>query len=200
MTLKLGQIVASTAIFVMMSGVSHATTYTIDQRNDDLSPNQGYTTLATVMGQSFSPTFNWLDHVELQINSQGGTATAHVDIMDSPTGSILGSSNSLTFTSTAIELAHFEFSPIDISSYSTLFISVVKDSTSNVGAFLAGGFGIDNYAGGSAYSIGAPCCDGFQLDSDLWFRTGAAVVPVPAAAWLFGSGLIGLVGLARRKA
>jgi hypothetical protein len=27
-----------------------------------------------------------------------------------------------------------------------------------------------------------------------------AVVPVPAAAWLFGSGLIGLVGIARRKA
>lgn len=28
---------------------------------------------------------------------------------------------------------------------------------------------------------------------------GFAVVPVPAAAWLFGSGLIGLVGMARRK-
>ena len=28
---------------------------------------------------------------------------------------------------------------------------------------------------------------------------GAAVVPVPAAVWLFGSGLIGLIGLARRK-
>ena len=28
---------------------------------------------------------------------------------------------------------------------------------------------------------------------------GFAVVPVPAAAWLFGSGLIGLVGIARRK-
>lgn len=27
----------------------------------------------------------------------------------------------------------------------------------------------------------------------------AAVVPVPAAAWLFGSGLIGLVGVARRR-
>lgn len=26
------------------------------------------------------------------------------------------------------------------------------------------------------------------------------VVPVPAAVWLFGSGLIGLIGLARRKA
>ncbi len=27
----------------------------------------------------------------------------------------------------------------------------------------------------------------------------AAVVPVPAAAWLFGSGLVGLIGLARRR-
>lgn len=31
------------------------------------------------------------------------------------------------------------------------------------------------------------------------FRT-YSVVPVPAAAWLFGSGLLGLIGLARRKA
>ena len=28
---------------------------------------------------------------------------------------------------------------------------------------------------------------------------GASVVPVPAAVWLFGSGLIGLIGLAKRK-
>ena len=28
---------------------------------------------------------------------------------------------------------------------------------------------------------------------------GAAVVPIPAAVWLFGSGLLGLVGFARRK-
>jgi hypothetical protein len=29
--------------------------------------------------------------------------------------------------------------------------------------------------------------------------TSVTVVPIPAAAWLFGSGLIGLMGLARRK-
>lgn len=28
----------------------------------------------------------------------------------------------------------------------------------------------------------------------------AAVVPIPAAAWLFGSGLLGLIGIARKKA
>jgi hypothetical protein len=26
-----------------------------------------------------------------------------------------------------------------------------------------------------------------------------AIVPIPAAAWLFGSGLLGLIGIARRK-
>jgi hypothetical protein len=31
------------------------------------------------------------------------------------------------------------------------------------------------------------------------FAHGGTVVPVPAAVWLFGSGLLGLVGIARRK-
>ena len=31
------------------------------------------------------------------------------------------------------------------------------------------------------------------------FSPATAVIPVPAAAWLFGSGLIGLIGIARRK-
>ena len=201
MPIKLSQIIATSAIFTFTSSISHATTYVIDQHNDNLTPNQGYTTgsIDTVMGQSFSPTFNWLDHVELQLNSQGGEASAHVDIMDLPTGSILGSSYTLTFDSSAIVLAHFEFTPIDISSYSSLFIRVVRDSPRNVGAFLNGGFDLNTYAGGQAYQSNTVCCDGFQPDSDLWFRTGASAVPVPAAAWLFGSGLIGLVGLARRK-
>ena len=33
----------------------------------------------------------------------------------------------------------------------------------------------------------------------LWSITQATVVPVPSAVWLFGSGLIGLIGIARRK-
>ena len=34
---------------------------------------------------------------------------------------------------------------------------------------------------------------------DTGFAFGGQVVPVPAAVWLFGSGLLGLIGLARRK-
>lgn len=41
-----------------------------------------------------------------------------------------------------------------------------------------------------------------QVDADPYDTGGVppeAVVPVPAAAWLFGSGLLGLAGIARRK-
>jgi len=31
------------------------------------------------------------------------------------------------------------------------------------------------------------------------FNTSSAVVPIPAAVWLFGSGLLGLIGISRRK-
>lgn len=41
---------------------------------------------------------------------------------------------------------------------------------------------------------------GGERDWDFdWVRFDVAPVPVPAAVWLFGSGLLGLVGIARRK-
>ncbi len=38
-----------------------------------------------------------------------------------------------------------------------------------------------------------------SLDIDHAFSLSGTVVPIPAAIWLFGSGLIGLIGIARRK-
>ena len=39
----------------------------------------------------------------------------------------------------------------------------------------------------------------FEDDTGLTAATAVSAVPVPAAVWLFGSGLLGLVGVARRK-
>jgi len=40
----------------------------------------------------------------------------------------------------------------------------------------------------------------WNLSSDGTLTYGdVSAVPVPAAVWLFGSGLVGLVGIARRK-
>lgn len=43
---------------------------------------------------------------------------------------------------------------------------------------------------------GDPCCAGGSL---FWDDVSLTAVPVPAAVWLFGSGLLGLVGVARRR-
>ena len=49
----------------------------------------------------------------------------------------------------------------------------------------------DGYRG-----IGNPV---LETEVNNWLASNAPIVPVPAAVWLFGSGLIGLVGVARRK-
>ena len=61
--------------------------------------------------------------------------------------------------------------------------------------------------GGGGHIFGTP---GFSYDGGAsWstlpqeeaaFRVNGSVVPVPPAVWLFGSGLLGLIGVARRKA
>lgn len=48
-------------------------------------------------------------------------------------------------------------------------------------------------------SDGAVIGDFTAISSDTGFNFAQAAVPVPAAAWLFGSGLIGLAGVARRR-
>ncbi|VAW53711.1 hypothetical protein MNBD_GAMMA05-1214 [hydrothermal vent metagenome] len=66
-----------------------------------------------------------------------------------------------------------------------------------------GTFGGDvTYTGGSLQGslVGGRIEGGFS-GYDVAAKLGeVAVVPVPAAVWLFGSGLLGLVGIARRKA
>ena len=67
-------------------------------------------------------------------------------------------------------------------------------------------FFVDKYDG--MYDIYTYMGAGTSPYSDDWTRASGAttshlsvygVVPIPAAVWLFGSGLIGLIGIARRK-
>jgi hypothetical protein len=57
----------------------------------------------------------------------------------------------------------------------------------------------DDGVGGSPMDNGP--FPGFNANFDITsvHVTSVSTVPVPAAVWLFGSGLLGLVGVARRK-
>lgn len=54
-------------------------------------------------------------------------------------------------------------------------------------------------AGSSVFSGETPW-DSFKYDMNYNIALDVSSVPLPSAVWLFGSGLIGLIGLARRKA
>jgi hypothetical protein len=56
------------------------------------------------------------------------------------------------------------------------------------------------FNGGSSIILGFNDIASVDADfDDLVLRVDVAAVPIPATAWLFGSGLIGLVGIKRRK-
>ena len=64
---------------------------------------------------------------------------------------------------------------------------------------LGGGVGVIGLATGTfAIHYGPWGSGGLLADSSGTFTP--AVVPIPAAVWLFGSGLLGLIGVARKKA
>jgi hypothetical protein len=82
---------------------------------------------------------------------------------------------------------------------------------SNDGTLLS--MGSLDAASGTLYSVNTANGTATSLDNGTGYGTGpihfgvdggltfapTAVVPIPAAAWLFGSGLLGLVGMARVK-
>jgi len=67
-----------------------------------------------------------------------------------------------------------------------------------------GDFGIaaGGALGGNGFSVGLHQTAGNTVDVSLALvgAPNVAVVPVPAAVWLFGSGLVGLAGIARKRA
>ena len=59
--------------------------------------------------------------------------------------------------------------------------------------------GTDDGIGGSPMTTGPFAPGNFNYDFTSLTVTGVSAVPVPAAVWLFGSGMLGLLCVSRRK-
>ena len=147
----------------------------------------------TPFGQSFTPSLDSIGFLELQLHDGTTASTVAIDIRsDSITGTVLGTSGSITIPSNSSGTFDFFFSsPVSLTPGTQYFFEPVV---------VSGGFAITEttsvqYAGGDKIYNGVPDTRG-----DLWFREGiVTAVPEPTVFALFGLGGAAACWLRKRR-
>ena len=154
----------------------------------------------SILGTSFNTAWD-VSNVDLTLLLVGSN-------LHTGTVSLFGGSGG---TSAAVDFGLLPYNGTDFFGY-TGFNSVSGPATSAGGASTtlgifaltidladAFGAGFGEFEGVQLQITGANGAGGFYDAAPSLIGVTTAVVPLPAAVWLFGSGLIGLVGIARRK-
>jgi hypothetical protein len=131
-----------------------------------------------------------------------------IDFLNGDESLVVGSSGDLALVfGTAATMTDFQFNPLTPNPVSLWSVGGFTFSMDNVNIVTQDATDLVLSGSGTITGNGFDATEGTweftgQTASNItfsWSSSNATVVPVPAAVWLFGSGLIGLVGVARRK-
>ena len=186
------------AVILMSSTSVNAVTLTFDDVAGGSIQNSN-SSMPTYQGFDFNPTLYWMDVVGSVWNY--GAHSDDFALLNNLGGAgIITETNNADFTFDGLWAKKW-FTAIDSGGEDTLFgtmsgynngIQVWKVSTGLNGSY--------KYFGAQAGAIDELILDfGNHFLVDDIVLNEMSAVPVPAAAWLFGSGLIGLVGISRRN-
>jgi len=149
----------------------------------------------TPFGQSFTPTLDSLNFVDLQLIDFGSSAsTVAVNVRsDSITGSLLGTSTPIMLPASSSSTYDFLFSdPISLTPGTQYYFEPVIVSG---GSSVLANITFIQYTGGDLIQSGAA-----RTDRDLWFREGVVTsVPEPSTSALFVIGGGVLFGYCRKR-
>ena len=141
----------------------------------------------TNSGQSFTATDTDIGYVGLWL-SGGGTFTLSLYQGDGYSGTLL-KSQQITTSASSPNWVDLDVSSINFSADTSYTIGILGSNTRTIQMNQS-----NVYSGGSVYWGGTN-----YSGMDVNFHVGprAPTVPIPAAVWLLGSGLIGLIGVRR---
>lgn len=170
----------------------------VDQENPGPFDTTNGSSAPFSFGQSFTPTLPAIDAIEFLL---GGSGTVVVRIRDGLVGAdgldgnIIAESLPVSVNILGSAVYHFDF---------LNRVSLIPGQEYVSELFIQTGWLGVRHTQGNAYAGGQFLHQDFSpttfTDLDLVFTEGLhAPIPVPAAIYLFGSGLIGLIGIARRR-
>ena len=149
---------------------------------------------------------------QLSVDQDGSVTFYYIAAESSFTNSFHSGSDSMTENNEAFNFNGYDSITINVSAGDVLDFSFQSATASAMTP-------VDNASGNNLEGLGIMSGDGMSelvlgyndnitltgpgMDADyddMLVRAEFSAVPVPAAVWLFGSGLLGLIGIARRKA
>ena len=157
------------------------------------------------VAQSFvfeaSDTPFYLDSIEVAVSGDSGGTGIDVHFAKSAAsglpGTILESSSVYVFNTPTIKTAPFGGTTL-IDEPGTYWIWLTQSSGSSL---VGASWYLNNTGviGNTALLVNGTADWLLVEDAEQAYRINGTIVPIPAAIWLFGSGLIGLIGIARRQ-
>lgn len=145
----------------------------------------------TPFGQSFTPTLDSIDFLQLQLNDGTTASTVAINIRSgSITGTLLGTSTPTTLQSLSGGTYNFLFSnPISLTPGTKYYFEPVVVS----GGFATTEITFIDYAGGDLIY------DGAVQRGDMWFREGVGSIPEPSSMGLLFVGVGALLWRRRKR-
>jgi hypothetical protein len=199
-TVKLLRALGAAALFLSSSGMALSATTTVGFNPSESNVNVGQIFTVDIVGSNFTALD---DYPELA----GGV----IDLGFNTSGNVLAiESLVVTDPPVVVNSAIFDFlpdggGPETGSPYPTTWPGIAFDTFANdpaTGDFKIATISFRAVAPGTTSLVILPSSQFFSSTAQIFPITPNGtvnVVPVPAAVWLFGTGLLGLIGIARRK-
>lgn len=206
---KMMHISAALLLSAFAASAAQASVVGVSSLGNFYNSNQGFSQNDIANSFTTGSTGQTLDSVDVLLTVYAGntadfTATLYTDNGSNRPGTVLGTGGTVSLNAGNNQLVNFDFASqgISLAAGTTYWFALYSSNKDNSLWAKTSDLSETELAGWSIADIHRAISSsgwGTVSPSDVMFAVNVSAVPVPAAAWLFGSDLVGLIGIARLK-